>query len=79
MSRLLSRNPYSQKETFWHDNDDGTYTIETKQHIKAVLDANKRKANDYQKAADEMVDSNWFKQVKTRGPRMVDIMRSASK
>jgi hypothetical protein len=36
-------------------------------------------ANDYQKAADEMVDSNWFKQVKTRGPRMVDIMRSASK
>ena len=36
-------------------------------------------ANDYQKAADEMVDSNWYKQVKTRGPRMVDIMRSASK
>lgn len=49
MSRLLSRNPYSQKETFWHDNDDGTYTIETKQHIKEVLDANKRKANDFEK------------------------------
>ena len=54
MSRLLSRNPYSQKETFWHDNDDGTYTIETKQHIKAVLDANKRKANDYQKGSLEV-------------------------
>ena len=48
-SRLLSRNTASQKETFWHDNNDGTYTIETKQHIKEVLDANKRLANDFQK------------------------------
>ena len=51
MSRLLSSNPYSQKETFWHDNNDGTYTIETKQHIKEVLEANKRKANDYEKGS----------------------------
>ena len=35
--------------------------------------------NDYQTAADEMVDSNWYKQVKSRGPRMVNVMRSASK
>ena len=35
--------------------------------------------NDYNAAADEMVDSNWYKQVKTRGPRMVAIMRSAAK
>ena len=33
--------------------------------------------NDYNKAADEMVDSNWYKQVKSRGPRMVQVMRSA--
>jgi len=35
--------------------------------------------NDYQTAADEMVDSKWYKQVKSRGPRMVDVMRSASR
>ena len=35
--------------------------------------------NDYNMAADEMVDSNWYKQVKSRGPRMVDVMRSAAK
>ena len=28
--------------------------------------------NDYNVAADEMVDSNWYKQVKSRGPRMVE-------
>tara|TARA_R110000787_G_C13142376_1_gene417430 strand:- start:24 stop:551 length:528 start_codon:yes stop_codon:yes gene_type:complete len=35
--------------------------------------------NDYQTAADEMVDSLWYNQVQSRGPRMVDVMRSASK
>ena len=35
--------------------------------------------NDYQTAADEMVNSNWYKQVKSRGPRMVNVMRSASR
>jgi len=35
--------------------------------------------NDYQTAADEMVDSNWYKQVKSRGPRMVAVMRSAAR
>ena len=35
--------------------------------------------NDYNMAADEMVDSKWYKQVKSRGPRMVDVMRSAAK
>ena len=35
--------------------------------------------NDYNAAADEMVDSNWYKQVKSRGPRMVNVMRSAAR
>jgi hypothetical protein len=35
-------------------------------------------ANDYNVAADEMVDSNWFKQIKSRGPRTVGLMRSAA-
>ena len=35
--------------------------------------------NDYNIAADEMVDSLWYKQVKDRGPRMVNVMRSAVK
>ena len=39
--------------------------------MKEALDA-----NDYNKAADEMKDSLWFKQVKDRGPRMVKIMRT---
>ena len=36
-------------------------------------------ANDYSTAADEMVDSEWFKQIKSRGPRTVGLMRSAAK
>ena len=36
-------------------------------------------ANDYSVAADEMVDSEWFKQIKSRGPRTVGLMRSAAK
>ena len=35
--------------------------------------------NDYNKAADEMVASKWFDDVKSRGPRMVKVMRSAVK
>ena len=35
--------------------------------------------NDYNMAADEMVKSNWYEQVKSRGPRMVNVMRSAAK
>ena len=34
---------------------------------------------NWQGAADEMIDSNWYKQVKSRGPRMVQVMRSAAK
>ncbi len=33
------------------------------------------KANDWQKAADELVDSLWFKQVGTRGPGNVNLLR----
>jgi lysozyme len=35
--------------------------------------------DDYSKAADEMVDSEWYKQIKSRGPRTVDLMRSSAK
>ena len=35
--------------------------------------------NDYNVAADEMIDSKWYKQVNDRGPRMVQVMRSAAK
>ena len=35
--------------------------------------------NDYNTAADEMIDSKWYNQVKDRGPRMVQVMRSAAK
>ena len=35
--------------------------------------------NDYKTAADEMVDSNWYTQVKTRGPRTVSLMASVAK
>jgi len=35
--------------------------------------------NDYKMAADEMVDSNWYTQVKTRGPRTVKLMAAAAR
>lgn len=35
--------------------------------------------DDYSKAADEMVDSEWYKQIKSRGPRTVNLMRSSAK
>lgn len=35
--------------------------------------------DDYSKAADEMVDSEWYKDVKSRGPRTVNLMRSSAK
>lgn len=34
-------------------------------------------AKDYNKAADEMIDSKWYRQVKTRGVELVEIMRGA--
>lgn len=33
---------------------------------------------DWNKAADEMMDSLWYKQVKTRGVELVEMMRSAA-
>ena len=35
--------------------------------------------NDYNAAADEMVDSKWYDDVKSRGPRMVKVMRSGAR
>lgn len=34
-------------------------------------------AKDYEKAAEEMIDSKWYRQVKTRGVELVEIMRNA--
>jgi len=42
-----------------------------KNMITAVNEGN------YEKAADEMVDSKWYRQVKTRGVELVEIMRNA--
>ena len=33
-------------------------------------------SGDYDAAANELVDSNWYGQVKTRGPVIVDLIRS---
>ena len=35
--------------------------------------------DDYRTAADEMVDSDWYTQVKSRGPRTVALMAAAAK
>ena len=48
--------------------------LSTFKKMKAALEN-----NDYATAADEMVDSKWYKQVKTRGPRTVALMRSEAK
>ena len=34
-------------------------------------------AGDYNTAANELIDSDWFKQVKTRGPTIVDMIRGS--
>ena len=49
MKRLIEKNPFSQKEIWMHDNPDGGYTIEEKQHIKSVLEANKIRQNEFRK------------------------------
>jgi len=51
----------------------GYSKLSTFKKMKAALEK-----NDYGTAADEMVDSKWYKQVKTRGPRTVALMRSAA-
>ena len=33
-------------------------------------------SQDYEKAADEMIDSKWFRQVKSRGERLEHMMRT---
>ena len=51
----------------------GYNKVSTFKKMKAALEK-----KDYCIAADEMVDSKWYKQVKTRGPRTVSLMRSAA-
>jgi len=52
----------------------GLTKLNTFEKMKAALGQ-----NDYSRAADEMVDSKWYKQVKSRGPRTVALMRQAAK
>tara|TARA_A100000171_G_scaffold22744_1_gene21153 strand:+ start:1324 stop:1656 length:333 start_codon:yes stop_codon:yes gene_type:complete len=51
MKRLINKNPYTNKEIWWHDNKDGTYTIEEKMHIKEVLEQNRKFHNAYEKGS----------------------------
>ena len=51
----------------------GYNKLSTFKKMKAAL-----QEDNYGLAADEMVDSKWYKQVKTRGPRTVELMRSAA-
>ena len=51
----------------------GYNKLSTFKKMKAAL-----QNDDYATAADEMVDSKWYKQVKSRGPRTVALMRSAA-
>ena len=35
-------------------------------------------AHDYLRAAEEMIDSRWYRQVKERGERLVSLMQSVA-
>jgi GH24 family phage-related lysozyme (muramidase) len=52
----------------------GLTKLNTFEKMKEGLDA-----NDYAKVAREAQDSNWFKQVKSRGPRTVGLFKEAIK
>lgn len=47
--RLLNMDRQRGTEVWLHDNPDGGWTIEQKQHVKHVLEANQRKAAEWQK------------------------------
>tara|TARA_S200002703_G_C3770672_1_gene237254 strand:+ start:482 stop:1012 length:531 start_codon:yes stop_codon:yes gene_type:complete len=71
----ISKRPYNvQKALLDMSFNLGYNKLNTFKKMKAALNK-----NDYATAADEMVDSKWYKQVKTRGPRTVALMRSAAK
>lgn len=51
----------------------GTPTLKKFRNMWAALEA-----GDYDKAADEAMDSRWYRQVKSRGDRIVSVIRNNS-
>ena len=49
--RLLNLDKSTGKETWLHDNFDGGFTVEQKQHVKQVLETAKAKANEYERGS----------------------------
>lgn len=49
--RLLNVDKSTGKETWLHDNVDGGFTVEQKQHVKQVIENAKAKANEYERGS----------------------------
>jgi hypothetical protein len=49
--RLLNFDKSTGKETWLHDNIDGGFTVEQKQHVKQVIESAKLKANEYERGS----------------------------
>lgn len=49
--RLLNFDKSTGKETWLHDNVDGGFTVEQKQHVKQVIETAKVKANEYERGS----------------------------
>ena len=49
--RLLNFDKSTGKETWLHDNIDGGFTVEQKQHVKQVIENAKAKANEYERGS----------------------------
>jgi len=49
--RLLNFDKSTGKETWLHDNIDGGFTVEQKQHVKQVIETAKAKANEYERGS----------------------------
>ena len=47
--RIVAHDQERGVETWLHDNPDGGWTLEQKQHVKQVLDANRVKANQWER------------------------------
>lgn len=47
--KVLSHDPLSGITRYWHDNEDGTYTVETDQDMSAIIEQNKKLSNETDK------------------------------
>ena len=47
--KVLSHDQLSGITRYWHDNQDGTYTVETDQDMSAIIEQNKKLANQTDK------------------------------